>query len=191
MRILRAAGHRVMPWKNGGGSTTEVAVFPEAAGLEAFDWRVSMAGVVEDGAFSRFPGIDRTLALVEGGGLVLETEHGAPVTLAREGEAARFAGDAATSARLLAGPILDLNVMTRRGRFTHELAYHPAGARAEIAPAADVTVLLARGAMGAGAGTLEMNDAVLLAPGDAPLATNGEAAFFVVRFRAMQPVLDN
>ncbi|TIN01105.1 MAG: HutD family protein, partial [Mesorhizobium sp.] len=23
MRILRAAGYRVMPWKNGGGTTTE------------------------------------------------------------------------------------------------------------------------------------------------------------------------
>ncbi|TIV75088.1 MAG: HutD family protein, partial [Mesorhizobium sp.] len=25
MRILRAADYRVMPWKNGGGTTTEIA----------------------------------------------------------------------------------------------------------------------------------------------------------------------
>ena len=55
MRILRASDHRVMLWKNGGGSTTEIAVFPPGAGIGAFDWRVSMASVVGDGAFSAFP----------------------------------------------------------------------------------------------------------------------------------------
>ncbi|RWP07744.1 HutD family protein, partial [Mesorhizobium sp.] len=28
MRILRAAEYRSMPWKNGGGVTTEIAVSP-------------------------------------------------------------------------------------------------------------------------------------------------------------------
>ncbi len=32
-----------------------------------------------------------------------------------------FPGDAATSARLVGGPITDLNVMTRRGAFTHRV----------------------------------------------------------------------
>ncbi|TIV74879.1 MAG: HutD family protein, partial [Mesorhizobium sp.] len=32
MRILRAADYRVMPWKNGGGTTTEIAVSPDGAG---------------------------------------------------------------------------------------------------------------------------------------------------------------
>ncbi len=51
MQILRASDHRVMPWKNGGGSTTEIAVFPIDSGLDAFDWRVSMATVAADGPF--------------------------------------------------------------------------------------------------------------------------------------------
>ncbi|WP_431460998.1 HutD family protein, partial [Klebsiella pneumoniae] len=33
MRILRAADYRSMPWKNGGGVTTEIAVSPAGAGL--------------------------------------------------------------------------------------------------------------------------------------------------------------
>ena len=45
MKILRNKDHRRMPWKNGGGETTEIAVFPPQADLSAFGWRVSMATV--------------------------------------------------------------------------------------------------------------------------------------------------
>ena len=43
MRHLKACGHRVMPWKNGLGSTTEIAVYPPGAGIEkhqaySFQW---------------------------------------------------------------------------------------------------------------------------------------------------------
>src|SRR3546814_10305481 len=69
MQVLRAAAHRVMPWKNGGGSTTEVAVAPDGAGLDEFDWRISMAVVGADGPFSGFPGVDRTLAVPARAGL--------------------------------------------------------------------------------------------------------------------------
>ncbi|TIN81446.1 MAG: HutD family protein, partial [Mesorhizobium sp.] len=72
MRILRAAEYRSMPWKNGGGVTTEIAVSPSGAGLDDFDWRVSMARVELSGPFSQFAGIDRTLAVLEGEGIVLE-----------------------------------------------------------------------------------------------------------------------
>ena len=68
MRILRAESYRRMPWKNGGGETTEIAVSPEGAGLDDFDWRVSMARVESSGPFSLFAGIDRTLAILEGEG---------------------------------------------------------------------------------------------------------------------------
>ena len=68
MLILRAAGYRVMPWKNGGGTTTEVAVSPDHAGLEDFDWRISMARVETSGPFSSFAGIDCTLSVLEGEG---------------------------------------------------------------------------------------------------------------------------
>ena len=54
MRIIRPADLVRMPWKNGGGETTEIAVSPEAAGLDRFDWRVSMARVARNGPFSEF-----------------------------------------------------------------------------------------------------------------------------------------
>ena len=76
MKLLRARNHRRMPWKNGGGVTTEIAVFPANAGLEDFEWRLSMATVASDGPFSLFAGIDRTLAVLEGEGLVLASRAG-------------------------------------------------------------------------------------------------------------------
>lgn len=141
MHILRATDHRTMPWKNGGGSTTEVAIAPEGAGLDGFDWRISMATVAADGPFSSFPGVDRTLAILDGRGLVLHGLAGGPVRLERASEPLAFPADAAVSATLVDGPITDLNVMTRRGRFRGR-ARRVAG-DAGIAPDASLAFLLA------------------------------------------------
>jgi uncharacterized protein len=121
VRIIRARDCKTTPWKNGGGSTTEIAIGPTGASLETFDWRVSMARVASDGPFSDFAGIDRTLAVVRGHGLVLRIGKAAPVTLSTETKPVGFSGDTPTSAHLTAGEITDLNVMTRRGRFHHRL----------------------------------------------------------------------
>jgi environmental stress-induced protein Ves len=121
VRINRANDCKTTPWKNGGGSTTEIAIGPRGASLEAFDWRVSMARVASDGPFSDFAGIDRTLAIVKGNGLVLTIGDQVPVTLSSGTDPVHFPGDTPTSARLTEGEITDLNVMTRRGRFSHRL----------------------------------------------------------------------
>ena len=71
-RVLSPADSRRMPWKNGGGLTHEIAVHPSGAGMAAFEWRVSVAEVAQDGPFSRFPGVDRTLVLLAGNGVRLE-----------------------------------------------------------------------------------------------------------------------
>jgi environmental stress-induced protein Ves len=124
MHILRAANHRRMKWKNGGGETAEIAVFPENAALDDFDWRVSMATVVSDGPFSSFPGVDRTLSILEGEGIVLRVEGRIPIGLTSRSSPLTFPADVATSAALIAGPITDLNVMTRRGRYRHRVVLH-------------------------------------------------------------------
>ena len=66
MRILRASDYKRTPWKNGAGETVELAVFPPGASVGDFDWRISMSSLVADGAFSLFPGIDRTLCILSG-----------------------------------------------------------------------------------------------------------------------------
>lgn len=119
MRILRASGYRRMPWKNGGGETAEIVASPAGAALEAIDWRLSMAVVGSDGPFSSFPGIDRTLTILDGDGLRL-TVHGDGVhVLTRASPPLAFPADAPAYATLMGGAVTDLNVMTRRGTLRH------------------------------------------------------------------------
>lgn len=121
MRIVRAADYRRMPWKNGGGVTTEIWAEPEGSTLSSFDWRISMANVATDGPFSIFPEIDRTLALLEGTAIELQITGRGTVLVDASSQPVSFPGDVEVSGRLPDGPILDLNVMTRRGRATHSL----------------------------------------------------------------------
>lgn len=174
--ILRATGHRTMPWKNGGGSTTEIAVAPEGAGLDGFDWRISMALVAADGPFSAFPEIDRTLSILEGGGLVLHGLDQGPVRLERMTAPFTFPADATVSTALLDGPITDLNVMVRRGRFrdrTRRLSGRgPLTATAEGSVAFLIAVAPCRVTVGDGRlVSLDRNDTLRLdAPGGTHLA---------------------
>ena len=121
MRILRASDYKIMPWKNGGGETTEIAVSPDDAGLADFDWRVSMAKVASDGPFSAFSGIDRTLAILEGAGIVLSVEGAEPKQLTLETAPHAFPADVRSSATLISGMVVDFNVMSRRGKIHHEV----------------------------------------------------------------------
>jgi environmental stress-induced protein Ves len=118
LALIRGADLVAAPWKNGGGVTREVAVFPERAGMDDFVWRVSIADVAQAGPFSRFAGIDRTLVLLSGAGMVLD-EMGAlnavkshPLTQALD--IARFDGEARIEARLVDGATRDFNLMVRR-----------------------------------------------------------------------------
>jgi uncharacterized protein len=142
MRIIRANGCKTTPWKNGGGSTTEIAAEPAGSSLESFDWRISMARVVSDGPFSDFPGIDRTLAVLKGSGMVLTIGSNAPVTVSSGTDPVSFAGDVPTSARLVAGEITDLNVMTRRRRFGHRMLRIANATSYDFGDGDDVAVVL-------------------------------------------------
>ncbi len=125
-RIIRNADLIRVPWKNGGGTTAEVAAFPEGSSFDTFGWRLSMADVASDGPFSVFPGVDRTLIVVEGAGIELDVE-GIAYPLDRNTPKLSFSGDDMTTGRLLSGPIRDLNVMTRRGQFRHRTRFVESG----------------------------------------------------------------
>jgi len=111
---IRGAGLIASPWKNGGGVTRQIAAEPMDAG-GAFAWRLSVADVAQPGPFSRFEGVDRTLVLLEGAGMMLD-EGGVTHTLARPLDIARFAGEAVIEARLVDGATRDLNLMVHRDK---------------------------------------------------------------------------
>ena len=113
--VLRDRDRVATPWKNGGGVTREVAVWPPGASFDDFDWRISLARVEAAGPFSAFPGIDRTLAVIEGA-LTLSMADGTVVTVDPKSDPVRFAGETSMVAGTPAGPVTDFNVMSRRGR---------------------------------------------------------------------------
>ena len=99
------------PWRNGGGVTRELLVWPGPA-----DWRlrISVADIAADGPFSVFPGVQRWFTLLSGAGVVLDLADES-LTL-RPGDAPlSFDGAAAPGCRLIGGPVRDLNLMIRGG----------------------------------------------------------------------------
>jgi uncharacterized protein len=117
--VLRWEQHRRMPWRNGGGVTYEVTSSPADHGLGDFDWRISIAEVDAGGPFSAFPGIDRTIILVEGDWMALTVDGRRHRFGIREPFS--FDGGSETTCEV-AGRSRDLNVMTRRGRATASVA---------------------------------------------------------------------
>lgn len=110
------------PWKNGGGSTREIASWPPGAGLEAFDWRVSIATIAAGGPFSVFAGVDRTIMLLEGDGVQLRAAEGSlDHRLDTPFAPFAFSGDVALDCTLLGGASNDFNVMSRRARCDAEV----------------------------------------------------------------------
>ena len=121
-QLIDAAQTPASPWKNGGGSTRELACWPPGATVDAFEWRVSIADIQRDGPFSRFGGVDRVIVLMQGSGVHLyshadNVDH--PLTTPWQPYA--FRGEAAIECRLLGGPSQDFNVMTRRASLSSQV----------------------------------------------------------------------
>ncbi len=103
------------PWKNGGGVTREIVCQPTGAGIGDFDWRVSIAHIASDGPFSAFPGVDRVITLLSGGGVHLQSTDGhVDHLLDKPLTPFAFKGEADINACLLDEDCYDFNVMTRR-----------------------------------------------------------------------------
>jgi environmental stress-induced protein Ves len=110
--LIPPAAYRVMPWRNGQGTTTEIAV--ARGDGDRFRWRLSIADVAASGPFSDFSGYDRIIAVLSGAGMRLAVAGRAPVLLTSDSAPYPFSGDAATECALLDGPIRDFNLMTDR-----------------------------------------------------------------------------
>jgi uncharacterized protein len=142
MQRLDARSYRAMPWKNGGGTTIEIARSPAGESLDDFDWRISMARVATSGPFSLFTGVDRSIAILDGDGLALTIEGRGAVRIDRGSAPLAFPADVAVAATLLGGPVEDLNVMTRRGRYRHLLTRARYETATPVPMIGELTVLL-------------------------------------------------
>ena len=139
IRHLRESDYRRMRWKNGGGWTTELYSQPLHDSGEGFGWRVSIADIESDGAFSTFPQCDRWIALLEGNGMRLEFDGAPTAMLDQRLDFVHFSGDVRTGGSLIDGPVRDFNLIARRDLWHCEVRHRPlVGSMLFAASAADL-----------------------------------------------------
>ncbi|WP_431098155.1 HutD/Ves family protein [Polaromonas aquatica] len=109
--IVRLDDIPATPWRNGGGVTRELAMWPDAGD---WAWRMSVADVDKSGPFSKFEGIDRWFAVLEGAGVQLDVA-GVPHRVTSAEAPLFFDGAAETGCELVDGKTRDFNLMVRRG----------------------------------------------------------------------------
>lgn len=112
-RVLRYKSYRSMPWRNGRGSTLEIAREP-ATGKE-FAWRLSLADIERDTAFSAYPGYSRALVLIAGNSLRLRFRRHGHCMLDAAARGTRFEGDWQTHCMVPDGRCMDLSLIVRKG----------------------------------------------------------------------------
>lgn len=128
MHWLPARSRTPVPWKNGGGVTFEIIRSPASGSLDDFDWRVSTAKVDRAGPFSRFDGVERVLAVLEGR-LLLTLGEDPAVSINVGDLPLAFSGEAAVQGKPLL-PVIDLNLMYRRDRCSGRMLAIGKGERA-------------------------------------------------------------
>ena len=139
-----------------------------------------MARIEAAGPFSAFPGIDRTLTVLDGAGLRLAVDGQPAVQLTRQSPPFPFPGDSTAAATLLEGPVTDLNVMTRRDHLWHRVRrFETAAPPSLVTVGTTALVVCSEGSVrvAAGGATVELGafDTLLIDQPSVPLAAPGAA----------------
>jgi len=116
------------PWKNGGGTTRELWIHPPGSTLDlGFQARISVAEVGTSGPFSPFPGVDRSLLLLQGQDFDIDFGPRGVQTLSSPLMPLSFPGEWPARGQLGCGPCRDFNVMTARSWGQHRLGVFRSG----------------------------------------------------------------
>ncbi|SEL76723.1 hypothetical protein SAMN05428989_2461 [Pseudoxanthomonas sp. GM95] len=121
-QVIPANEYRRERWRNGLGWTRQIAA--SHAG-DDWDWRLSIAEIEQDAAFSAFPGVERELVLLHGNGVRLCFDDGQTVTLSPPHEKHRFSGARSLRGELVDGVTHDFNLMWRPEALDAELLLRP------------------------------------------------------------------
>lgn len=111
--LLSPAGYLRTPWRNGGGTTVDIAFSGDV-------WRFGRTPIVKAGPFSDYAGFDRVQVLVSGRGLVLETQEG-EIDVRQPFHPVRFTGETKIVSRLEAGPVEVVNLIGDRALVTVDI----------------------------------------------------------------------
>jgi environmental stress-induced protein Ves len=131
MTLLQPSGFRRSPWKNGGGTTMDIAE-ANRPGHAPGDWagmlwRFGRTAIVAAGPFSDLAGCDRAQVVVRGEGLVLELPDG-EIDVRKPWSPVRFRGEDRITSRLEAGPVEVVNLIADREQYEIDLQALAAGA---------------------------------------------------------------
>jgi environmental stress-induced protein Ves len=100
------------PWRNGRGVTRELLALPDAASWKI---RMSVADITAPCNFSRFDGVERWFAVVDGDGVILHTQ-GKERLLTRADAPLCFDGASPVHCTLFRDSTRDFNLMAPPGR---------------------------------------------------------------------------
>jgi environmental stress-induced protein Ves len=117
---LDSQNYQRKAWKNGGGESRQVLIYPPNSDLDNFGYRITIANVASDGPFSRFEGVDRSLLLLFGDGISMHFKDNlTPIFLNPASKLLQIAGEDEIDCRLIGSKVIDFNVMTRRNFYHH------------------------------------------------------------------------
>lgn len=117
---MKSMTYKSMPWKNGAGTTQEIAIEPADANFSNNDflWRISSATIESTNKFSTFDGYDRILLVIKGDGLFLNKFRVTPFMLFE------FTGETRIDCELVKDPVIDLGLIFDRKRIAAQIKIH-------------------------------------------------------------------
>jgi environmental stress-induced protein Ves len=176
LEFLDPATYRRVPWKNGGGVTTDIAgeYLPgaEPGGWDGMVWRLSRTRIETPGPFSDLPGYDRLLAVIDGRGLVLHAKGQPPLDVHAPFRAVRFAGEWPIDSELTEGPVGVLNLLGDRTKISIDLSFIAAAAQTTLPPAPAILLALSPA-------RLRLDDQAVALPRDGAVRITGPGVLSV------------
>lgn len=129
-RLIPSNDYVRMRWHNHAGWTRQIlqAGGPGADAVQdgpAWDWRLSIAEIEQSAVFSRLPGVERALVLLQGNGLVLRFDEGSERVLQAPHGRCRFGGERGVEGVPVDGVVHAFNLMWRRDAVAAELWHRP------------------------------------------------------------------
>ena len=163
MKVLPSQHFTKGRWRNGMGTSWEIATHPDGSGDTGFHWRMALAQIDESVPFSHYENIDRIFTLIKGGGLDLALEGRPKLHIASCFVPHAFPGEVKTDCNLHGGPCVALNIFFDRRRIGADVGILEIS-ESRILDATDTMIVFAlRGAFILdGQATLNCGDAVKL-----------------------------
>ena len=163
MKVLPSQYFTKGRWRNGMGTSWEIATDPEGSGDAGFRWRMALAQIDGSVPFSHYENIDRIFTLIKGDGLDLTLEGRPKLQIADCFVPHAFPGDVKTDCNLHGGPCVALNLFFDRLKFTASAQVFKLSKPSSFVATDTIIAFALRGSFELSSGSImKCHDAVLL-----------------------------